>query len=165
MRYVTVLLGIVLVGTGVRAEEVSAPHEVEWAQLRPPGASPQYPGYPQLGSPQGSPQAAQPRANALVGVWSAPLQVRRSMVWWSFGPDGRCQQRFIVPAGTGDYFCRYQSTPDGTYVQVVFDGYAPRTVPPVVQLHTPVTLQLQWHSPNMFFMADASGPLRFVRQR
>lgn len=116
----------------------------------PPQAQPQYPGGQQRGS--------------IVGTWSASLQQQGAMIFWSFAPDGRCQQRFLVRAGVADYFCQYQASPDAAYVQVRYYDYQPKTTPPVVDMSQPLTLQLQWQGPNLFFMMDGSGPIRFVRQ-
>ena len=139
--------------------------------LPPPGGG----GFPEPNPPQQFPPSQFPpqqnppgpqtqTPGSLIGLWSTSLH-HGGTIWWSFEPNGTTQQRYILRGGVVDYFGQYQVLAGGAQLQYVFRDYAPRTGYPMTQLNQPMTIDLQWVSPNLFFISDASGPLRFVRQR
>jgi hypothetical protein len=112
--------------------------------------------------------AAQPQGMPIVGVWSAPLRGAQvsggqAMMFLSFAPDGSCQQTFLIPAGQTTYTCRYQPFEGG--ITITYLGWEPRQLPPVLPINQPMRVAIQFQSANLFYMEDASGPLRFIRQR
>lgn len=135
----------------------------------PQGGQPQG-GYPQGGYPQGGyPQGGYPQTGmTIVGTWSTTLYTTQGQVLGSvfvqFRPDGRYQRRMIVQGGAVDTFGSYRFDPQQSMLQYRAEDYAPKTLPPVEPMGQVFTIQIQFLSPNLFVIQDASGPLRWVRQ-
>lgn len=112
--------------------------------------------------------SADAQQNRIVGLWSTTLYDKSGQawasIWLSFDVVGRCQQRILVRAGQADYFCNYELSADGSTLRAQYYDYNPKTLPPAVPMNQVLTAQLQWASPNLFILMDASGPLRYVRQ-
>lgn len=110
---------------------------------------------------------AQP--SPLVGTWSTTFYLNDgrgwASVWANFDANGRCQERITVQAGIVTHLCRYQISADARTVQILFTDYAPRTIPPARPINQWLTAQLQWESRDLFYVIEATGPVRYVRQR
>jgi hypothetical protein len=133
----------------------------------PPGGYPPQGGYPQGGYPQqgGNPQVGM---SPIVGTWSTTLYTTQGEVLGSvfiqFRPDGRYPKRMIVRGGAVDTIGSYRFDPQQSMLQYRAEDYSPRHLPPVEPMGQVMTIQIQFLSPNLFVIQDASGPLRWVRQ-
>ena len=111
---------------------------------------------------------AEAQQNVLIGTWSTTFETRRGPFgasWVRFDPNGRCQQRIMVPAGYYDYFCQYQLSGNGSVLRVRHLSYTPRNMPTIFPLNQVITTELQWVNRDLFIVIDGGVPTRYVRQR
>jgi hypothetical protein len=131
----------------------------------------------QLNPPLGG-GAPQQGGNPLVGTWTT--QTTRtdgtvtSTIFTTFLADGRFSQRRVIPGSTVDYVGNYQLSPDRNAVQSIYRDYNPKQdcrygacypIMPMVQMNTPMTIDIRWVRDNLFMTQDASGPMRWIRQQ
>jgi hypothetical protein len=108
----------------------------------------------------------QQQQSPIAGVWMARVQapgVQQATMIWAFRADGQCLQSIVLPNGQMDYYCQYQPSQNG--VTVVYQSWSPQNLQPGVPMNQPINLNIRFQGPNLFFMEDSGGPVRFVRQQ
>jgi hypothetical protein len=113
--------------------------------------------------------AAEAQQSSIIGTWSTAFNTGDGQPFAallvSFDANGRCQERITVRQGMVTNWCQYRLSPDATTLQTLFYDYAPKTITPSRPLNQWTTARLQWQGRDLFFVMEATGPLRYVRQR
>jgi hypothetical protein len=117
-------------------------------------------------------------AQDIVGTWSSPIVDSQgnttAVIFMTFGADGSFQEYLTTNMGASTYYGSYQMDAAQAAVSFVLQDYEPKEfcssvgcspLPPSLPLGQSMTLPIQWQSPNLFIGMDASGPMRFIRQR
>src|SRR5579872_3267738 len=123
-------------------------------------------------------QAAVAQGFSLAGQWSHSQQYSNGatayVIVLTLYPNGQLREYLTTNMGATTYVGQWRFDPQDGRLEMIYDDYSPKQMcgagvcyptPPTLRIGAPYSIPIQILGPNQIELADASGPMLYIRQR